>query len=105
MGLKEGMELIVINNEKKELKVFPLLNGTAKLDIIMSDAPGSLASILKVISANSADILMSTSKTIERGRLAEWSAIVDTSLCKDVKKMENDLKATGVVKKIRVEGK
>lgn len=105
MGLKEGTELIVSHNEKKELKIFPLLNGTARLDIIMSDAPGSLAAMLKAISSNSADILMSTSKTIERGRLAEWSAIIDTSSCKNVKKMENDLKATGVVKKIRVEWK
>lgn len=105
MGLKEGTELIIINNEKKELKILPLLNGTTKINILMSDAQGSLASVLKALSMNNADILLSASKTIDRGSLAEWSAIMDVSACKDIKKMENDLKATGVVKKLRVDGK
>ena len=35
LGLKEGIELLVANNEKKELKIFPLMNGkSAEIKII-----------------------------------------------------------------------
>ena len=106
LGLKEGTELIVTNNEKKELRIFPLMNGdSAILRTIMSDAPGSLSRVLGVVARNKVDILMSMSRTIEKGRLAEWSAIVDISLCKDVKKFENDMKSMKIIKKIEVEKK
>ena len=106
LGLKEGTELIVTNNEKKELRIFPLMNGdSAILRTIMSDAPGSLSRVLGVVARNKVDILMSMSRTIEKGRLAEWSAIVDISLCKDVKKFENDMKSMKIIKKLEVEKK
>src|SRR3989338_1478691 len=83
LGLKEGTELIVSNNGRKELKIFPLLENTAQVEILLSDTPGSLAKILDVLTTHNADILMSTSKTIERGKMAEWVAILDISECKN----------------------
>jgi len=106
LGLKEGNELIIVNNEKKELRIFPLINGnTAHVRIVMSDTHGSLAKIMGSLSKNDADILMSMSRTIERGKIAEWSAIIDVSECKNTKKLESELSELDVVKKLEFERK
>ena len=106
LGLKEGNELIIVNNEKKELRIFPLINGnTAHVRIIMNDIQGSLSKIMGAISKNDVDILMSMSRTIERGKIAEWSAIVDMSECKNQKKFESELRELDVVKKLDFERK
>ena len=102
MGLKEGVELLISNNEKKELRIFPLISGTAELKIMMIDVPGSLSKILNSIAKHKIDILMSTSKTVEKGKLAEWNAIIDTSQCKDTKKIETELKKMSVIKKFEL---
>lgn len=104
LGLREGTELIVTNNEQKELRIFPLLEGTASVELLLTDVPGSLAKVLDVVSRNRAEILMSVSKTIERGKLAEWNAILDISKAKR-KKLEGALRKLSVVKKVRIEEK
>ena len=104
LGLQEGTELIVTNYEQKELRIFPLLKGTASIDVLMTDAPGSLAKVLDVVSRNKAEILMSVSKTIERGKLAEWNAILDISRSKR-KKLEGALRKLSIVNKMHIEEK
>jgi AbrB family looped-hinge helix DNA binding protein len=106
LELKEGMEMLISNNEKNELKIFPLFTGkTADIKIMLEDKIGSLNKILDVIEKNKMHILMSTSKTIEKGSLAEWSAIVDVSNLKDIKKMENELRSLDITKKLWIEKK
>lgn len=106
IGLKEGTELIIVNNEKRELRIFPLINGnTAQVRVIMSDVHGSLSKIMTAIARNNVDILMSMSRTIERGKTAEWSAIVDLSDCKNPKKFESDISKLDVIRKIEFERK
>jgi bifunctional DNA-binding transcriptional regulator/antitoxin component of YhaV-PrlF toxin-antitoxin module len=103
LDLKDGAEFIVLNNEKKELKILPLTKGeTAEIKILMSDSPGSLAKIVDKLSDMNVNILMSQSKTIERGELAEYHAIADISQCKDVKKISNDVSHLKNVKKVEV---
>ncbi len=104
LGLKEGTELLVTNNEKRELKILPLMNGkTSEIRIMLSDMPGSMAKIVNTIAKHNVDVLMSMSQTIEKGKSAEWTAMVDTSNCKDLKKLETSLLALSVVKKVEVE--
>ena len=106
LGLKEGVELLVANNEKKELKIFPLINGkSAEVKIMLYDRPGSMTKILSILERDNANILMSTSKTLEVGELAEWSAVIDISKSKDIKKIEKELKSLDVVKKIEMKKK
>jgi len=106
LGLKEGMEMLISNNEKNELKIFPLFTGkTADIKVMIEDKLGSLNKLLDVIEKNKIHILMSTSKTIEKGSLAEWSAIVDISSLRDIKKLENELKSLDITKKIWIEKK
>lgn len=106
MGLKEGMEMLVSNNEKNELKIFPLFTGkTAEIRAMIEDRIGSLNKVHDVMEKNKVHILMSTSKTIEKGGLVEWSAVVDTSSLNDIRKIENELRSLDVARKVWVEKK
>ncbi len=105
MGIKDGSEFLIVNNENREIRIFPLLKGKiAHLKIVISDKPGSLSRILNLIAKHELDILTSTSKSIERGKTAEWTAIVDISMCKNMKRAEQELSGlTDIVKKIEVD--
>lgn len=106
LGLEEGTELIVANNGKKELRIFPLLNGsTARINIIAAETPSSLQKIMDIVFKSRIDVLMSISRSIERGKLLEWSAVVDTSNCPNMKKVEEALRKTKQVKNVEVEYK
>ena len=103
LDLKDGAEFIIVNNEKKEMRILPLVKGkTAEIRILMNDSPGSLAKIVDKLAEEGVDILMSQSKTIERGELAEYHAIADISNCKDLKKITNDMSHLKNVRKIEV---
>lgn len=98
--------MIVTNNDNIEIRVFPLAEDkTSIINILMTDTPGSLSAILDIVSKHSLDIIASMSTTLERGKLAKWDAIVDITNCKDVKKMESDLKASKYVKKILIKNR
>ncbi len=107
LGIAEGQELIVSDNDKRELRIFPLMKGsTAMIRVILADKPGVLSKVINVIANNRIDILTSISKTVERGESAEWFAIVDTSQCNGaVRKIEKRLRNMSVVKKVEVEEK
>ena len=103
LNLKEGTELIVSNNGKKEIRIFPLNSSTANVYITFNDSPGSLAQLLGVISKHKVDILMSMSKTVIKGKTAEWMAIIDTTKC-EPKKLEKDMKALNNVRSVVIKG-
>ena len=102
LRLKEGTQLIITNNENKELRIIPIVGNTAYLEVMFKDDVGSLVKLINITSKHKADILMSTSKTIERGKLAEWNAIIDTSSC-DLQKLEEILSKLTIVKKIKID--
>jgi len=84
-----------------ELKVLPLMKDkTAEISVHIDDTPGSLAKVTDIISKMGIDIIMSQSRILERGKLAEWHAIVDITKCKDFSKITNHLGHVKSVKKI-----
>lgn len=106
LGLKEGTELIVANNGNKELRIFPLLTGSsARINITASETPTSLPKILDILFKNNIEILMSMSKSIDRGKLLEWTAIADVSGCENIKKVEELLKKTKLLKTVEFDFK
>src|SRR3989338_11326029 len=104
LRLREGTQVIITNNENKELKIIPLLDSTVYIEIIFIDEPASLMKIIDVMARNKMDILMSTSKTIERRKLAEWNAIADAA-SSNLAKLEADMIALKGIKKFRVDTK
>ncbi|MBI2971897.1 MAG: hypothetical protein HYY37_05750 [Candidatus Aenigmarchaeota archaeon] len=103
LGLREGAQLVLSSNEKKEFKVMPFLEGTSRISLVISDKPGSLAKIVDVFSRHQCDILMSESRTLKRGSLVAWEAVIDVTRCKAPKRLEKDLAASGFVKKMRTD--
>jgi len=103
IGLEEGSEVVIINNGSKELKVFPLFKGrNAEIHIIMADVVGSLGEIAKTIAKHNIDIIMGESKTIDRGKLAEWVVLADTTRCENIKRLRDDLKSLKIVKDVKI---
>lgn len=104
LRLKEGTQMIITHNENKELRIIPLHESTIHVEIIFNDQSGSLVKLIEVLTKNNAEILLSSSKTIERGRLAEWNAIADIS-SSDAGKIEKDLLALKTVKRVNINTK
>lgn len=103
-NLNENSEVMLVSNGKKEIKVIPIVEGeNASITVVIKDEHGSLAKTIDVFAKHSIDILMSQSKTLEKGKVAEWAAMLDISECKDIKKFEQDLTKLDVVKKVEVD--
>ena len=103
LNIDEKVEFLIMNNGNREIKILPLIDGqSAELHVVMEDKPGTLERIADSLSKKKIDIIMSQSKTIEKGHSAEWSAIVDISQCKDFKKVVGEISQLGMVKNIEV---
>lgn len=78
MGVEEGTEMIIVpDDENKNFRILPISKKTtAEMKMLLSDMPGSLASVADALSANSFSILVSESKRVGNG-LAEWKMIVE----------------------------
>jgi len=81
INAEEGTEAVIIpDKNSSHMKILPLINGkTAEIKLLLKDLPGSLAGIANILSEHDIDIILSESRTLARGKLAEWNVIVDTS--------------------------
>lgn len=79
LKLGRDEEILIVPQEKDGvLKIIPIYkDSTAEFQIRIKDIPGSLAHIAKKIAGYQFDIIMSESRTLERGKTAEWSLLVD----------------------------
>lgn len=108
LNLREGMSFMLIADpEKCEIRLIPLADEKAQLfriTVLMADVIGALSIVLEVIASEGADLLMTQSRTIRRGELAEWVAVIDFSQSKSsVEKIIEKLRAVPVVKKASAE--
>ncbi len=101
LHLKEGTPIIITNSESRELRIIPLLDTTVYVETVFTDSMGALSKLMDVVSRRKGEILMSSSKTVERGKVAEWSAIIDVASC-NIAKLEEELKKLDVVKRVKI---
>lgn len=82
----EGMYVLLIADlDKKVIRVVPFADPEAKLveiSITLSDIPGALAKSANILADEGVDLLSSESRTLRRGKTAEWIVIADVSRCK-----------------------
>ncbi len=107
LGLSEGMKLLIIANiPRKEIKIIPLAGLQAKvyrLRVVMSDRPGVLARAASLLAEENVDLLMTESRTIRRGELAEWVIMADLSNCKlDVAELIERMKGLDFVRSVEI---
>jgi AbrB family looped-hinge helix DNA binding protein len=84
--LSEGMYVMLIADlDKKEVRIAPFADPEAKLvelSITFSDIPGALAKAASILATQGVDLLSSESRTLRRGKSAEWIVVADVSRCK-----------------------
>jgi len=81
LNVDDGTELILLEDrDKTQVRILPLIREkTAELRFRLGDIPGSLAYIADTLANYNMNIIMSESKTLVKGTMAEWDVIVDTS--------------------------
>ena len=85
LDLKEGDEVLISLDSKTNNLIISPTYGEPKdlvrLELVFGDIPGSLAKIAQEISNLKIDLIMSESKSFQRGKKARWDIIADISKC------------------------
>jgi len=85
LDLKEGDEVLMSLDSKTDtLTISPIYGkptNLVKMEIEFGDTPGCLAKIAKKIADMNIDLVMTESKSSQRGKRARWSIISDISKC------------------------
>jgi bifunctional DNA-binding transcriptional regulator/antitoxin component of YhaV-PrlF toxin-antitoxin module len=93
LNLKEGDEVLMSLDSKTDtLTISPIygeLIDLVKMEIEFGDTPGCLAKIAQKIADIKIDLIMTESKSSQRGKKARWDIIADISKCS---LSENDIK-------------
>ena len=83
LDLKEGDEVLLsLDTKTNTLVISPIYgkdNNLIKLEIEFDDSPGSLAKIAEAIAKIKIDLIMTESKSFQRGEKARWFIIADIS--------------------------
>jgi AbrB family looped-hinge helix DNA binding protein len=104
--LSEGMYVMLIADlDEREVRITPFADPDAELvelRIIFSDIPGALAKAANVLAIERVDLLSSQSRTLRRGRSAEWVVVADVSRCKcRLEELEKKIIAEGAAKEVK----
>ena len=85
LNLKEGDEVLVSLDQKTDTitinPVYGKPTDLVKIEIEFGDTPGCLAKIAKKIAEIKSDLIMTESKSSQRGKKARWNIIADISKC------------------------
>jgi len=86
LNLKENSGvLLTLDTSKNVLVLLPFAaagDRLFRLEVALSDAPGSLSRLLSLLAKSGVDLVQSESIASERGRSAQWRATVDLSGCR-----------------------
>jgi len=85
LDLKEGDEVLIsLDTKTNTMIISPIYgkqNDLIKIDIDFDDKPGSLAKIAEMLAKIRLDLVMTESKSYQRGKKARWSIIADAMKC------------------------
>ena len=85
LDLKEGDEVLISLDSKTDTLIISPIYGEPtnliKIEIEFGDTPGCLAKIAQKIADLKIDLVMTESKSSQRGKKARWSIIADISNC------------------------
>ncbi len=104
LGIKNG-ENIVAQMETKNgrLILVPIEKKTKKLTIRFGDSPGTLARTAKILADSKVDLIYTSSRSLRRGKEAEWEVTADFSKT-PMPSLKARLKKEKGVMKFRFEG-
>lgn len=85
LNLKEGDEVLLSLDQKTDTITISPISGTpkdiVKMEIEFGDTPGCLARLAQKIADMNIDLVMTESKSSQRGKTARWTIIADLSKC------------------------
>ena len=85
LDLQEGDQVLLsLDSKTNTLVISPVYGKQTELlniEIEFDDTPGSLAKIASQLSTMKIDLIMSESKSFQRGKKARWDIIADYSKC------------------------
>ena len=85
LALKEGDEVLLSLDRKTDtITISPIygkITNLVKMELEFGDTPGCLAKIAEKIADLKIDLVMTESKSSQRGKKARWDIIADISKC------------------------
>ncbi|MEN2999430.1 MAG: ACT domain-containing protein [Acidilobaceae archaeon] len=107
LEIRPGMLMVLIADaEKREVIMSPVMTSGETMyefDILLTDRPGSLASVTNVFAEHKADIVASKCASITRGEEASCTIIVDMSLSPTMpEKVKEKLEALDTVIQVKM---
>jgi AbrB family looped-hinge helix DNA binding protein len=107
LNLKEGDEVLISLDSKTDTiiisPIYEKLKDLVRMEIEFGDYPGSLAKIAKKIAVLKIDLLLTESKSSQRGKKARWDIIADISKCKSsVHEIKQKLLQSGFIEDINI---
>ena len=107
LNLKEGDEVLLsLDSNTDTLVINPIygsLTELIRIDIEFGDTPGCLAKIAKKIADMKIDLIMTESKSSQRGKKARWDIIADISKSsKNINEIKQLLLQSGYVESIKI---
>ena len=102
LDLKEGDSVLLsLDTQNNTINISPLYGENeylVKMEIKFKDKPGSLAKVATKLAELGVDLIMTESKSFERGKKARWDIIADISkLTLSPQEVRNELIDTGFV--------
>ena len=107
LNLKEGDEVILSLDSKTDTLVISPTYGKptdlVKIEIEFGDVPGCLAKIAKKIADLKIDLIMTESKSSQRGKKARWDIVADISKCSNsINQIKQLLLQSGFVESLSI---
>ena len=85
LDLKEGDEVLMSLDATTNTLVISPIYGSAdnlvKIEIEFDDKPGSLAKLAETLAKINIDLVMTKSKSCQRGKKARWNIVADIAKC------------------------
>ena len=107
LDLKEGDEVLMSLDSKTDTLIISPIYGEptnlVRMEIEFGDTPGCLAKIAQKIADLKIDLVMTESKSSQRGKKARWSIIADISKClQSTNELKQMLLQSGLVESLSI---
>ena len=107
LDLKEGDNVLIsLNSKSNTITISPIYgeeNNLIKMEIEFGDTPGCLAKIATKLAKSNVDLIMTESKSFERGTKARWDIIADISKSNfTIKQLKDELLKTNFVEQASI---
>ncbi|MDH7506417.1 MAG: AbrB/MazE/SpoVT family DNA-binding domain-containing protein [Candidatus Thermoplasmatota archaeon] len=105
LNLKEGDEVLIsLDRNTDTLTISPIYGkriNLVKIELEFGDTPGCLAKIANKIAEMKIDLIMTESKSSQRGKKARWDIIADISKCPySINEIKQKLMQSGFVESV-----